>query len=134
MLISSQLVLVGKRDYFCLSKKALVWDVTESSIKSGESHMYALVRNYSGAGAKELFDLLDERKSDVETRLRAVTGFVAYTLIRINEGGVSVTICQDQGGTDESSQVVRDWIKANAADLNTKPPTVSKGTVILHLT
>ena len=96
--------------------------------------MYALVRNYSGAGAKELFDLLDERKSDVETRLRAVDGFVAYTLIRTNDGGVSVTVCEDQSGTDESSQVVLDWIKANADGLNVDPPTVSKGAVILHLT
>jgi len=95
--------------------------------------MYALVRNYSGAGAKELFDLLDELKSDVETRLRAVAGFVAYTLIRTNDGGVSVRVCQDQDGTDESSQLVRDWIQANAADLNANPPTVSKGSVILHL-
>jgi len=96
--------------------------------------MYAVVRNYSGAGAKELFDLLDESKTDVETGLRAVAGFVSYTLIRTNDGGVSVTVCQDQGGTDESSQVVRDWVKANAVDLNADPPTVSKGLVILHLT
>ena len=96
--------------------------------------MYAVVRNYSGAGAKELFALLDERKSDVETRLRAVDGFVSYTLIRTNEGGVSVTVCQDQGGTDQSAQVARDWVKANTAGLNTDPPTVSKGPVILHLT
>jgi hypothetical protein len=103
-------------------------------IKSGESKMYALVRNYAGAGAKELFDLLAERKSDVETRLRAVGGFVSYTLIRTNDGGVSVTVCQDQDGIDESSQVARDWVKANAAGLDTNPPTVSKGPVILHLT
>ena len=96
--------------------------------------MYALVRNYSGAGAKELFDLLDEQKTDIETRLRAVPGFVAYTLIRTNDGGVSVTVCEDHGGTDQSTQVVREWINANATDLNTDPPTVSKGTVILHST
>ena len=96
--------------------------------------MYALVRNYSGTGAKELFDLLDERKLDVEKHLRAVDDFVSYTLIRTNDGGVSVTICQDQDGTNESSQVARDWINANSAGLNTNPPTVSKGSVILHLT
>ena len=96
--------------------------------------MYAVVRNYSGAGAKELFDLLEERKTDVETHLREVEGFVSYTLVRTNEGGVSVTVCQDQSGTDQSSQVARDWVAANAAGLNTDPPTVSKGPVILHLT
>ena len=96
--------------------------------------MYALVRNYSGTGAKELFDLLDERKLDVEKHLRAVDGFVSYTLIRTNDGGVAVTICQDQDGSNQSSQVARDWIKTNSAGLNTNPPTVSKGSVILHLT
>ncbi|MGB5652108.1 MAG: hypothetical protein WBM59_18670 [Sedimenticolaceae bacterium] len=96
--------------------------------------MYAVVRNYSGAGAKELFELLDEGKSDVETALRAVEGFVSYTLVRTNEGGVSVTVCQDQDGTDESSQVARDWIKANTAGLDTNPPTVSKGPVIFRVT
>jgi len=96
--------------------------------------MYAAIRNYSGAGAKELFELLDQRKSDVETLLRAVDGFVSYTLVRTNDGGVSVTICQDQGDTDQSSQVARDWVKANAAGLSNSPPTVSKGPVILHLT
>ncbi len=95
--------------------------------------MYAVVRNYTGAGAKELFELLEERQSDVETRLRAVDGFVSYSLIRTNDGGVAVTVCQDQTGTDQSSQVARDWVKANAANLNTNPPVVSKGPVILHI-
>ena len=94
--------------------------------------MYAVIRNYSGAGAKALFALLDERKSDIETHLREVEGFVSYTLVRTNDGGVSVTICQDQEGTDQSSQVARDWVKAHAAGLNSDPPTVSKGPVILH--
>jgi hypothetical protein len=96
--------------------------------------MYAVVRNYSGNGAKELFDLLDARKTDVETRMQEVSGFVSYTLFRTNDGGVSVTVCQDQSGTDQSSQVAQDWIKANATGLNASPPTVSKGAVILHLT
>ena len=31
-----------------------------------EVYMYAVVRTYSGAGAKELFNLLEQRKADVE--------------------------------------------------------------------
>ena len=34
--------------------------------------MYSMVRFYSGPGAKELFDLLVERKSEVESILRGV--------------------------------------------------------------
>ena len=42
--------------------------------------MYAVIRTYLGAGAKQLFDLLEERKADVEATLRTVPGLVSYTL------------------------------------------------------
>ncbi len=64
--------------------------------------MHAVVRIYSGSGAKELFDMLEERIAEVESVIRPVTGFVGYTLIRTDDGGVTVTVCQDKAGTDES--------------------------------
>ncbi len=95
--------------------------------------MYAVVRSYSGSGTKELFDLLEQRLAEVESLIRAVQGFVAYSLIRTDDGGVTVTVCQDKAGTDESLQVAREWIQQNASDLNTSPPAVSEGSVLLHL-
>lgn len=95
--------------------------------------MHAVVRSYSGAGAKELIDLLEARKGEVESLIGEVTGFVAYSLIRTGEGGVSVTICQDKAGTDESLQLARNWIQENAADLDTAAPSVSEGSVIIQL-
>ena len=95
--------------------------------------MYAVVRSYSGSGTKELFDLLEQRLAEVERLIRAVQGFVAYSLIRTDDGGVTVTVCQDKAGTDESLQVARNWIQQNASDLNTSPPAVSEGSVVLHL-
>ena len=95
--------------------------------------MHAVVRSYSGAGAKELIDLLDQNKAEVERLIRAVPGYVAYSLIRIEDGGVSVTVCQDKAGTDESLRVAREWIQTNAADAGVGPPSVSEGTVILQL-
>ncbi len=65
--------------------------------------------------------------------LRGVTGFVAYTLIRTDDGGVSVTVCQDKTGTDESIKKARDWIQANALHLRTRPPVVMEGSVVLKL-
>ena len=94
--------------------------------------MHAVVRDYSGPGAKELFDLLEERKTEVEEIIRAVVGFKSYALIRTDGGGVSVTVCQDKAGTDQSLQIARDWIRDNASDLSTSPPAVSEGSVILH--
>ena len=94
--------------------------------------MYAVVRTYSGPGADSLFNLLERRKAEVESVIRAVSGFQSYTLIRTNDGGVTVTVCQDKAGTDESMQVARDWIQQNAEDL-AGPPSVSEGSVVLHL-
>lgn len=95
--------------------------------------MHAVIRSYSGSGANALFDLLEERKAEVESVIRSVTGFLSYSLIRTDDGGVTVTVCQDKAGTDESLQVARDWIQQNAADLHANPPAVSQGNVVLHL-
>jgi hypothetical protein len=95
--------------------------------------MHAIVRNYSGSGAKELFDLLEERRTEIESLIRSVTGLVAYSLIRTDDGGATVTVCQDKAGTDESIQVARDWIQENASDLGASPPAISEGSVVLHL-
>lgn len=95
--------------------------------------MHAVVRTYSGQGAKDLFAVLEKRKGEVERIIRAVPGFQAYSLIRTADGGISVTVCRDKAGTDESLRVAKDWIQKNASNLGTKPPTVSEGTVVLQL-
>ncbi len=95
--------------------------------------MHAVVRTYSGQGAKELFELLEQRKADVEELIRSVSGFRAYTLLRTDDGGVTVTVCQDKAGADQSLQLARDWIQQNAADLGASPPAVSEGSVVLQL-
>ncbi|WP_262298292.1 hypothetical protein [Microvirga sesbaniae] len=95
--------------------------------------MHAVIRTYSGQGAKELFDLLEKRQSDVEGLMRTVTGFVGYSLIRTGDGGITVTVCQDKAGTDESVQKAREWVGQNASDIGASAPKVTDGPVILHL-
>ena len=95
--------------------------------------MHAVVRTYSGQGANTLFKLLEQRKAEVERIIRGVIGFRSYTLISTDDGGVTITVCQDKAGTDESMQVAGDWIHENAEDLGVSPPSVSEGSVVLHL-
>jgi hypothetical protein len=95
--------------------------------------MQAVIREYSGKGAKELFDVLEKQKADVESLLRTVKGLVSYTLARSDNGGFSVTVCQDQAGIDASIQKARDWIAKNAAHTGASAPRVSTATVITHL-
>ncbi|MHC8340043.1 hypothetical protein [Pseudomonas sp. HLT2-19-2] len=95
--------------------------------------MHAVIRTYSGAGAKQLFDILEEHKSDVEAALRKVSGLVSYTLLPNGDGGMSVTVCTDKAGTDESSKVARDWIQKNASNVHANPPVVTEGEVIVQI-
>lgn len=96
--------------------------------------MYAVVRTYSGAGAKQLFDVLEERKADVEATLQKVTGLVSYTLLRSDDGGMSVTVCTDKAGADESLKVAREWIQKNASNTHASPPDIAEGSVIVQIT
>ncbi len=95
--------------------------------------MHAVIREYSGSGADKLFDVLEKKTAEVKSALMPVNGFVSYSLVRTAHGGVSITICQDKAGTDESICVARDWIAKNAGDTGASAPRVSEGTVILHL-
>jgi restriction endonuclease Mrr len=95
--------------------------------------MQAVVRTYSGKGAKALFDVLEKQKADVEKQMRSVKGFVSYTLARSGDGGFSVTVCQDKAGIDESVQRAKDWVAKNAGGTGVGAPSVSAGSVMLHL-
>jgi hypothetical protein len=93
--------------------------------------MYTVVRQYSGQGASQLFDALESKRDDVERLIRGVSGFVSYTLLRTGNGGISVTVCQDKAGADESVRVAADWVRQNVS-VATSPPVISEGNTILH--
>ena len=95
--------------------------------------MQVVIRKYSGKGAKELFDVLETKKAEVESLIRTVKGMVSYTLARSGDGGFSVTVCQDQAGIEESVQKAKDFIAKNAAQTGASAPQVSSATVITHL-
>ena len=95
--------------------------------------MHAVVRTYSGKGAKELADLLEKRKSDVENVMRSVKGLVSYTMVRTADGCCSVSLCNDKAGVEESIQKARDWIKANASATGVSAPAIADGSVVVHL-
>jgi len=92
--------------------------------------MHAVVRTYSGKGARELVDLVDKNKADAERLLRAVKGFVSWYLVRTADGGFTVSVYQDKAGADESVRVARDWVAKNAGNLGVAAPAVSEGPVL----
>jgi hypothetical protein len=95
--------------------------------------MQVVIRQYSGEGAAELFDLLEANAAGVQSLMESVNGLVSYTLARTENGGFSVTVCQDKTGIDESLQKARDWIAKNAGKTAIVAPEVSLGSVIVHV-
>lgn len=95
--------------------------------------MHAAVRTYTGPAAKELFKLLVDRRADVEKHIRGINGLVQYLLIPTDDGGITVTVCKEKAGADESVRVARDWVQRNAAHLKASPPTISEGVVAFEV-
>jgi len=93
--------------------------------------MYAVVRSYSGQGATELFDQLEQRNEEVEELIGGVPGFVSYAAFRTGDGGTTVTICQDKSGTDESSRRAAEWVKENVS-ATADPPAISEGATVVQ--
>src|SRR6476661_631736 len=93
--------------------------------------MYAVVRTYSGQGASELFDLLGQREEDVKALISGVPGFVNYAAVRSGDGGVTVTVCEDKAGCDESSRRAAEWVKENVST-TADAPTVTEGDTVLQ--
>jgi hypothetical protein len=93
--------------------------------------MHAVIRSYSGEGASELFDQLEQRNDEIKDLIGGVPGFVSYTALQSSEGGVTVTLCQDKTGTDESSRRAAEWVKENVSAMS-NPPVVTEGSTVAH--
>ena len=93
--------------------------------------MYAVVRSYSGQGASELFDQLEQRNEEVKELIGGVPGFVSYTAFRGGEGGITVTVSQDKRGTDESSRRAAEWVKENVS-ATANPPVITEGGTVVQ--
>lgn len=96
-----------------------------------EQPMYLVARSYSGPGASELFDLLGQREQDIKDLIGGVPGFVSYVAVRTGgDSGMTVTVCQDKAGTDESSRRAAEWVKENVSTAGS-PPVISEGSTVL---
>ena len=60
--------------------------------------MRAVIRTYSGPGAKKLFVELEKNKAKIQSVIGGVKGLVSYSLVSTTDGGMSVTVCEDQNG------------------------------------
>ena len=93
--------------------------------------MHVVVRTYSGEGASEVFDVIEQREAEVRELITGVPGFVSYVAVRSGDGGATVTVCQDKAGTDESSRRAAGFVQENVTAAPS-PPVITEGDSVLH--
>lgn len=91
--------------------------------------MHATIRRYA---SRELADQLAARTDEVESLMSQVPGLRSYDLMRTEDGCASITVCENQAGTEESSRIAGAWIRENLPNLAQTTPDVSTGEVIVH--
>ena len=94
--------------------------------------MHVVVRSYSGQGASDLFDAMEQRSEDVKELITGVPGFVSYAAFRSGDGVMTVTACEDKAGTDESSSRAAAWIAENVTGASVDPPDITEGSTFLQ--
>jgi hypothetical protein len=94
--------------------------------------MRAVIREYAGTGARELFEFMEHHRTEIEQEIRTVHGLISYTLARNGDGGFSVTVCEDQAGIDESIQKSKEWVATHAPHIAASHPHVVNARVVVH--
>ncbi|MCB0827364.1 MAG: hypothetical protein KDB62_00975 [Solirubrobacterales bacterium] len=94
-----------------------------------EEAMYVVIRSYSGDGAAEVFDLIEQKQDEAEEVIAQVPGFVGYVAFRTEDGGTAATICRDKAGAEESSRVAARWVLENVSQ-TPEVPKVMQGETI----
>lgn len=93
--------------------------------------MFASIRKYNGAPT--LSDELVKRQDEIKSILRPIHGFQAYYLVKTNDGAVSLTLCEDKAGAEESNRIVGTWLKDKLPTFATRAPEITSGEVRIHL-
>ena len=92
--------------------------------------MYVVVRSYANAGA--LADVMSERQQEVTDLIRGVPGFVAYYATRAGDSVTTVTVCDSQEGTEESTRRAGAWVKESLSGASIGAPQIAEGQTFLQ--
>tara|TARA_B100000029_G_scaffold482236_1_gene532037 strand:- start:382 stop:672 length:291 start_codon:yes stop_codon:yes gene_type:complete len=93
--------------------------------------MHTVIRHYSGPGASELAEQISAQTKGVEAEIRSVPGVISYALVKTVDGCISITVCEDKAGADQSVKVAAEFVRDNCT-AQARPPVVSEGETIIH--
>ena len=92
--------------------------------------MHMVVRSWTNAGA--VADALESRQQEVHDLISGVPGFVAYYGTRAGDGLTTVTVCDSEAGTQESTRLAREWVQKNVTGASIGPPQITEGETFIQ--
>ena len=94
--------------------------------------MHVVIRKYT-AGP----DFIEEGRpklAQLEQTMRQTPGFVAYYFIETADGVATITITEDESGTQESMGRAADWVRENMVNSTASAPEVTQGQALISAT
>ena len=89
--------------------------------------MYTVIHHYNGAPS--IADDLRKKSRDLESEISTVPGFIAFYCLKTADGAVSVVVCDERIGCDESTKRAASFLKKNLPNLKFGTPEIIGGEV-----
>jgi len=89
--------------------------------------MHAVIRKYTAS--PEVMDEARPKLAQLEETMRQTPGFVAYYFIETDDGLATITITEDEAGTQESMGRAASWVRQNLqqSGVSMSAPEVTTG-------
>ena len=92
--------------------------------------MHTVIRTYTHQ--PDLAEALKKNRKDIEKTIGVINGFVAYSIVKIPDGAVTLTTCETLAGCEESTRRAGEWLRQSLPQLKIKPPAVAQGEVCVQ--
>jgi hypothetical protein len=106
-------------------------DIRRGEQPGTEVFMYVVVRTWSNAAA--LADTMQQKQREVTDLISGVPGFVAYYATRSGDTLTTVTVCNSQEGTQESTRRAGEWVKQNVTGASIGAPKIAEGETFVQI-
>jgi len=94
--------------------------------------MHVVIRKYS-AGPEVAADARP-KLPNLEQTMRQTPGFVAYDFLETEDGIATITITEDEAGTQESMSRAANWVQQHLSNSGLGSPQVIRGETLINAT
>ena len=96
--------------------------------------MHTVIRHYTAPAA--VMTEAQPKLADLEQTMRQLPGFVAYYFLETADGIATITVTEDETGTDESMGRAAEWVQQNLTETRSlmSAPEVIRGQALIAAT